>query len=231
MKLLSFNIFDLMKKVKRKDVLPMIVFNSITAMRLSPLFSQQKMLRFIDNITQEYKPEVQYHNDLHGADVMQMVFFMLTSGGLEKQLNLNKLDCLSFLIAAVCHDLGHDGYTNGYHVNTFTDRAITSNDISVQETYHVSKMFEILKRDGCNFADKFTKDEFKIFRMRVIGLILATDMAKHMTDMSELNAMIDQHQIKKGENVNALINVDDDKKVFRNQQFVMEMCLHASDVS
>jgi hypothetical protein len=37
--------------------------------------------------------------------------------------------------------------------------------------------------------------------MRIIGLILATDMAKHMTDLSELKAMLDQYEIKNGENV------------------------------
>ena len=44
---------------------------------------------------------------------------------------LNKLDILSTLLAAVCHDLGHDGFTNGYHVNRLTKRAIDCNDVAV----------------------------------------------------------------------------------------------------
>jgi hypothetical protein len=31
------------------------------------------------------------------------------------------------------------------------------------------------------------RDEFKLFRKRVIGLILATDMAKHAADLSAIN--------------------------------------------
>ena len=53
--------------------------------------------------------------------------------------------------------------------------------------------------------------------MRVIGLILATDMAKHMTDMSELNAMIDEHGIKNGQNIEALLEGNDDKTIFSNK--------------
>ena len=124
-----------------------------------------------------------------------MSFFFLTTAGLSKKLELNKLDEFSMMMAALCHDLGHDGLTNGYHVNAFTKRSILSNDISVQETYHVSKMFEILSQPNCNFTENFTKEEFKVFRMRTIGLILATDMAKHMDDMSQLKALLETEEI------------------------------------
>ena len=99
-------------------------------------------------------------------------------------MNLNKLDTLSVIIAAVCHDLGHDGFNNSYHSNAITERAISSNDVSVQETYHASETFRILNDPIYNFADKFSKDEFKLFRKRVIGMILATDMAKHVSDLA-----------------------------------------------
>ena len=60
-----------------------------------------------------------------------MAFYLLSSCDLISKLKLNKLDTLSFLLAAVCHDLGHDGFTNVYHVNAMTDRAIDYNDVSV----------------------------------------------------------------------------------------------------
>ena len=74
---------------------------------------------------------MQYHNDLHGIDVGHMANLFLTQGNLIKLLELEQIDIMAFLTAAICHDLGHDGYTNGYHVNAFTDRAIRSNDVSV----------------------------------------------------------------------------------------------------
>jgi hypothetical protein len=35
------------------------------------------------------------------------------------------------IIAAVCHDVGHDGFANSFHVNMMTARSIESNDIAV----------------------------------------------------------------------------------------------------
>lgn len=44
---------------------------------------------------------------------------------------MEHIDIMAFIVAALCHDLGHDGFTNVYHVNAFTDRAIRYNDVSV----------------------------------------------------------------------------------------------------
>lgn len=83
------------------------------------------------------------------------------------------------LTAASCHDLGHDGLTNSYHINAITKRAISSNDISIQEFFHTAELFKILAQDGMNFVEGFNREQFSHFRKRVTGLILATDMAKH----------------------------------------------------
>jgi hypothetical protein len=68
----------------------------------------------------------------------------LTQGKMIQLLELNQIDILSFLLAGICHDLGHDGFTNGYHINALTDRAIRYSDISVQENYHAAETFFIM---------------------------------------------------------------------------------------
>lgn len=138
---------------------------------------------------------------------------------------------MAFLIAATCHDLGHDGFNNGYHVNAFTDRAIRFNDVSVQESYHAAETFTILKMDEFNFLEQLTTDEFRVFRKRVIGCILATDMAKHGADMSTLKSILDTKLIKNGENAGLIINRENEASIFKSQQFLLECCLHACDVS
>jgi hypothetical protein len=60
-----------------------------------------------------------------------MAHLFLTQGKVIELLELNKLDILSFLLAGICHDLGHDGFNNGYHINAMTERAIRYSDISV----------------------------------------------------------------------------------------------------
>ena len=97
------------------------------------------------------------------------------------------------MIAAVCHDLGHDGYNNTYHVNAITERAIDSNDGAVQEIFHSAELFRILSQDKYNFAVSLSREEFVVFRKRVIGLILATDMATHASNLKSMNAIINDN--------------------------------------
>jgi len=92
------------------------------------LYNEEKFATFLNRIHKGYREEVEYHNDLHGADVMQMCFYMLTTGGLTKMAKLNHMDIVSHLVAAVCHDFDHDGYNNGYHVNTMSSRAVRYHD-------------------------------------------------------------------------------------------------------
>jgi hypothetical protein len=85
-----------------------------------------------------------------------MVYRMISKGELALTLNLNKLDLLSFVIAAICHDVGHDGLNNSYHSNAMTERAITSNDVSVQESYHAAETFRQLSKVDSNFMENMT---------------------------------------------------------------------------
>jgi len=60
-----------------------------------------------------------------------MAHLFLTEGQVTNLAELDHIDIMSFLVGAICHDLGHDGFTNGYHINALTDRAIRYNDVSV----------------------------------------------------------------------------------------------------
>ena len=75
-----------------------------------------------------YRRDVAYHNDLHGADVAHMAHTFLTRGKLVSLAELEHIDIMSLIIGALSHDLGHDGYTNVYHVNAMTERAIRYSD-------------------------------------------------------------------------------------------------------
>lgn len=143
---------------------------------------------------------MQYHNDLHGIDVAHMANLLLTEGGLIQLAELDNIDIMAFLVGGICHDLGHDGYTNGYHSNAMTDRAIRYNDVSVQENYHVAESFSIMSRSESSFLETLPAEDFKVFRKRMIGCILATDMAKHAADFSALKSLVEAKSIKGGIN-------------------------------
>lgn len=42
-----------------------------------PLLNNRKLTKFMGRIYAGYKRNVEYHNDIHGADVLQMMFVIL----------------------------------------------------------------------------------------------------------------------------------------------------------
>ena len=60
-----------------------------------------------------------------------MVFLFSKMGNFRERIELTDLDFAAMLIAAACHDYDHDGFTNSYHVNSMTGRAIRYHDESV----------------------------------------------------------------------------------------------------
>lgn len=146
-------------------------------------YDEQKLVRFLNEIQRGYKQNIQYHNDLHGADVMQMMYIMLSKGGLIEIAELDHLDQVASLVAAACHDYDHDGFNNSYHVNAMTTRSVRYNDVSVQEAYHAAESFQVLLKPKNNFLSGMTSEDLKTFKRRMMGCILATDMAKHTEDI------------------------------------------------
>ena len=127
-----------------------------------------KLSRFIGQIYKGYKRNVEYHNDIHATDVLQMTYVFMTKGKLCEFAQLNELDALSICMSAISHDFGHDGFSNSFHVNTISERAIRYNDVSVQENYHAAEAFAILSRAEYNFLEEFSRDDLKTFKQRFI---------------------------------------------------------------
>lgn len=81
MNTLDFDILDFSREVKRNQVLPYMFVNCVNQMHLEEFLQKDQLGSFLKQITTKvYRQDVQYHNDLHGADVMQMAYFMLTTG-------------------------------------------------------------------------------------------------------------------------------------------------------
>ena len=96
------------------------------------------------------------------------------------------MDILVSLVSSICHDYGHEGFTNSYHVNSMSELAIRYSDNSVNENMHAADSFAILNMKSYNFLHKFERDEYKTFRIRFLGIILATDMARHTGDFEKI---------------------------------------------
>jgi len=64
-------------------------------------------------------------------------------------------------------------------MNTLDDVAVTYNDISVLENYHVSQAFKIMRDPAANIFANMSPEEFRTVRRVMIACVLATDMTKH----------------------------------------------------
>ena len=82
----------------------------------------------------------------------------------------------------------------------------------------------------CNILSKFSPEEFRTMRRRMIECVLATDMANHSRHVAQLKSKIESLDIKDGKNVEKIIS-DIDAKNFESQQLVLSNFLHAADIS
>jgi len=184
---------------------------------------------FIDNIRKGYQ-QVPYHNEKHGIDVCVSVYhFIHYAENFREKMKVDSLEIMSLFLAALCHDMGHPGYNNTFHMNSLSSYAITYNDKSVLENYHSAESMKILLRDECNFLESFDKPDFKKFRKFFIESILATDMTFHAKVNSLVKNRLQIHNIIKGENVNSFIPKDDG--MYEAHQDLFNFILHIADIS
>ena len=226
----DFNIFNFKKLVGYKNVLPIMCQVIMKTLGLfdSKIISIKKLDSFLYSVSDNYKETTLYHNSLHGADVTQSICLFFINSNAEEIIETTVLDLLGMIISAMGHDLGHPGYNNNYHVNAYTDLALTYNDISCLENYHTSYLFRILKKDENNILEKLNKQNFKNIRKRMISQILATDMANHSEVVSLIRAKIKASE-EEGQNRFNLLS-GNGKTKFDEQQMLLNYLIHAADL-
>ena len=55
---------------------------------------------------------------------------------------------------------------------------------------------KVLLESENNFTEAFSEDEKKVLRKRIIGMILATDMAEHMSHVQIIDFKVKHHNIE-----------------------------------
>jgi len=123
-----------------------------------------------------------FHNRIHAADVTMNAGYLVSTGPLAHILT--DIERLAIVVAAIIHDFRHPGQNNNFQVNTSNDIALTYNDRSVLENYHVSQAFRVARDANCNIFAGMDEAERKDVRDLVIETVLATDMASHFEILS-----------------------------------------------
>ncbi|EAY20892.1 3'5'-cyclic nucleotide phosphodiesterase family protein [Trichomonas vaginalis G3] len=133
--------------------------------------------------------KVPYHNWRHAVDVTQFVTYQIMISGLEKVFT--KFELFSLVVAAICHDANHDGFTKIYNVKAETPLGILYKNQSVMETHHCSIAIQIMSHEETNLLAALNQDEYIEIWSLIIQYILATDMARHFEILKRFNDIYD----------------------------------------
>lgn len=163
-------------------------YNFMNALKIR----EKTLIEFLKAIEERYNAEVNYHNHVHAADVTQSLHVLLQMGA--KNFTEEKLELFSMLIAAVVHDVGHNGLNNSFHVNSRSELALVYNDVSVLENMHVSSFFRLILGDNRNrrldIFENFDEEQTTKARDFITKAVLSTDMKKHFSSLNAIKGMI-----------------------------------------
>ena len=125
-----------------------------------------------------------FHNFKHGWGTLHLTYQILRHGTDEKLL---PVEIFAVLMGAICHDLDHPGNNNAFEVATRSDRATLYGDDTVLERHHLATALMILMTTCRAVLGDMSPEDMDVFRKTIIAGIMATDMAKHFTQVEYLH--------------------------------------------
>eukprot|EP00804_Cyclotella_cryptica_P006131 CCRYP_018429-RA/>CCRYP_018429-RA protein AED:0.03 eAED:0.03 QI:3227/0/0.5/1/0/0/2/0/1348 len=164
-------------------------------------------VNFVGEIKKGYDHNAPYHNSHHAFDVMHVCYLLMTKCRADEYLE--SFNTLSILVAALAHDLGHDGYNNAFHQNTGSELAVTYNGISVLENYSAAHLFRILRKQENNIFARLNAEEMTKMRTRLIDMILDTDAKNHFMLMTRFKHGLEMKKLSRGLLSSMILHVSD----------------------
>lgn len=192
---------------------------------------EAKLSHFLEDIYIGYYKHVHYHNDIHAIDLCQTLFSWLINSKFPSSIKLNSLDLMSFYTAALVHDYKHPGTNNTYQMNFLSPIALTYNDVSILENFHISESLKVLYKNENNFLSEYKPNEQKQMRKRMIDTVLATDMAHHAKVFSSIKTKLRLVDVRQGINVELMVDGSSERKLYEDQQELLNLVVHLGDLS
>ncbi|CBZ53199.1 putative cAMP-specific 3',5'-cyclic phosphodiesterase [Neospora caninum Liverpool] len=183
----DLDFFELNERVNNNALLVTAQVQLLPLLRPEGLRCSPHVLRcYLRCLQQQYCPSNPYHNQVHAAMVSHCCLIIVNEILPSKQA-LTYVDELCLVIASAAHDVGHPGLNNQYLISSQSLLATTYNDIAVLENYHAACCFRTAGiNEDHNIFSGLTKEVYQYMRQNIIGLILSTDMSKHISYVSRL---------------------------------------------
>ena len=236
----EFNIFELEKIVGHKNVLPIMGRTMLDSFGLidEKIMPIDKLDPFLISVTNQYLTSTLYHNSLHGADITQTICLFFNNSNAEEVCHAQVIDLLSIIIAALGHDIGHPGLTNTFQINSSSDMAITYNDSSCLENFHLSTLFKTIRKDEYNIFEKLSTQDYKNIRKKMISEILATDMAIHGKVLNNIRSKIPEHLLTNEKEINKnkikkfelITDINNEQTTNEEKQALFDYFIHSADL-
>lgn len=147
-------------------------YNLLEPFQISP----DIFLEFVRRIEKLYLDSNPYHNRVHAADVVQTLHSLLQfQSSVMERISDDHL--LSIFLAAILHDVGHDGTNNDFHIEQQTSMALRYKNLSVLENHHAELGWNEVETSGLlRHLPTYQQHEVQ---QRVSEAILHTDMGRH----------------------------------------------------
>uniref|UniRef100_A0A669CJH6 Phosphodiesterase n=1 Tax=Oreochromis niloticus TaxID=8128 RepID=A0A669CJH6_ORENI len=147
-------------------------------------FELEKLCRFTMSVKKNYR-RVPYHNWKHAVTVAHCMYAILqkTSG------IFTELEKKGLLIACLCHDLDHRGYSNAY-LQKFDHPLAALYSTSTMEQHHFSQTVSILQLEGHNIFSNLTSSEYEQVLEIIRKAIIATDLALYFNNHQQLSELL-----------------------------------------
>ena len=199
---------------------------------------QDTLCDYLRAIEQDYNSDNAYHNEIHGADVLQTLHTMLQM--VHGVIPTTTEELFAILLAAAVHDVNHPGENNAFQMNSKSNLALMYNDISILENMHASHAFmkmlghgtngnmkgsiiDLASNSQLNVLKNAEPEQFTLIRSRMVEAVLHTDMSKHFHAVSAMKSLILTHN---GDLTN--LNEDDASEYIWK---IMLYMLHMADIS
>ncbi|KNE56711.1 hypothetical protein AMAG_02491 [Allomyces macrogynus ATCC 38327] len=139
--------------------------------------SRNVWLKFVKTVRANYKPPA-FHSFTHAVSVTHALYALMRAAGLLGEEGLARRDAVASMVAALCHDVDHEGLSNVYHAAKDTDLAAMYNGVCPMENHHAAVTSALLQSrvSPLHLLDPPTA---KSLRTTITSIILATDMGKH----------------------------------------------------
>eukprot|EP01071_Lankesteria_metandrocarpae_P005501 Lankesteria_metandrocarpae@DN4015_c0_g1_i1.p1 len=213
----TLSMFDVSKHMLSSSTVLVAVGSALLFYRVPDLgISYFNLMKFLQTVEQLYDQDNPYHNAIHGAHVAH--YTVLAIEAMRERPLESAIDHAAVVVAGLCHDIAHPGFTNQFLIVVGDPLAVVYNDRAVLENFHSCLTFKCLGSEKTNVFARLERDEVRHVRQRIIEMILSTDMEAHFTQISLFRVQSTGSEFD-------FLNDE------QNMWDVHKMCLKAADLS